>query len=129
MVSDNIIGNRFKGPPGTRAAANFRLFTDASYPFIPAGRLVTGLSGLLAFKTPGIDIIPTPEQGTEQGDFGFRRGVIVDYRDVRLRWGSLIICQLRRFQLLFFIGKKAFERGNFILKACYNRFFHGFSMT
>jgi hypothetical protein len=62
MPANHIVSNRQELTKLAIGAFDPRLLTDTPHPFVPAGRRVTGLSGLTAFEPPGIDIVPTTKE-------------------------------------------------------------------
>lgn len=91
MPLDYLVTHGKKGLIGADTALDTRFPADSRPPFIRAGRRVAGPACACAFPALCEDILASPEQGAEQGDFLARLGLI-RYRAVRngsaLRSGS-----------------------------------------
>jgi hypothetical protein len=68
MPPDNLVGDGQEPLMPALAALDFRLFTNATNPFVAASRLVTRPAGLSAFEPAGIDIFASAKQGAKQAD-------------------------------------------------------------
>ena len=78
MTTDHVVGHRKKAPLRAVGALDLRLLADPSNPFVRAGRRVPGLAGLAALEASRIDVVPSAEQRTEQGNLRKRRRVLID---------------------------------------------------
>ena len=71
---DGLVGYGQEPAIGALDALDGTLVAQSPRPFVGAGWLVSGFPGLPALEPAGIDVIPSPEKGAEQGNLGFGRG-------------------------------------------------------
>src|SRR5260221_9764937 len=84
MPGDHFVGDGQKAAVRTISAFDSRLFTNATNPFITAGRRITGFPGPPALETARIHILPAPEKRSEQGYLRGGRGN--SFEISALRW-------------------------------------------
>lgn len=70
MPADHRVCDLKQAAVGTIGALDFWFLANTPDPFIRACRLVTGLPGLPALETAGINVRPPAKQRPEQFNFG-----------------------------------------------------------
>jgi hypothetical protein len=104
MAPDHFVGQGKKTSVRALPALALRFCAENFIPLVAADGLITGLAGLSAFKTAGINIVPTPKEASEQGDLGAGSG------DGRLAFPSAFCREVRKVECRR--GDHAFFRWN-----------------